>query len=271
MLIVSAAISSATSELVSPRCRSSATCPRWPSRISSSGRSGSSSCSAPAASFRTPSGPTMKAIWRWMPLKESLSLLESLKSRTMIVHGVCDRVRRRRRCPHARDGCLLTGIELFPGNVRGARHPGRSRARGISIDQEIKNRNQPNDATRTCSARFLEFGVLVPNRADTWTRMVYAGRPIGPIAPIDDPYRCSTSCMAGRATTRRLGSVLDDLRGDLGLGSPRPSLPRIAGCSRNTLTLHPRDGAGTLRPAAASADACDAAGAWEPASGPRLL
>ena len=29
---------------------------------------------------------------------------------------------------------------------------------------------------------------MVPDRADTWTRMVYAG-PNKPIAPIDDPYQ----------------------------------------------------------------------------------
>ena len=29
---------------------------------------------------------------------------------------------------------------------------------------------------------------MVPDRADTWTRMVYSG-PNKPIAPIDDPYQ----------------------------------------------------------------------------------
>ncbi len=32
----------------------------------------------------------------------------------------------------------------------------------------------------------LEFGVAVPNRADPWTRMSYAG-PNKPVAPITDP------------------------------------------------------------------------------------
>ena len=57
-------------------------------------------------------------------------------------------------------------------------------ASGISIDQEIKNFLQRDPPTRT---RFgsLEFGVMVPDHADTWTRMVYAGpnKPIAPIAP----------------------------------------------------------------------------------------
>jgi hypothetical protein len=37
----------------------------------------------------------------------------------------------------------------------------------------------------------VEFRVLVTNRADTWTRMVYAGAN-RPIAPIDDPYQMFT-------------------------------------------------------------------------------
>ncbi len=70
-------------------------------------------------------------------------------------------------------GCLLTGIELFPGNIQGGSHTPAGWASGLSIDQEIKNFLQRDPATRT---RFgsLEFGVMVPDRADTWTRMVYA-------------------------------------------------------------------------------------------------
>ena len=148
-----------------------------------------------------------------MPLKESLSPLESLKSRTMIVHGVCDRVRGDGDAHMRGMGCLLTGIELFPGNVQGGSDTPAGWARGISIDQEIKNRNQLNDATRT---RFgsLEFGVLVPNRADTWTRMVYAGAN-RPIAPIDDPYQMFNKLYGRSRDNETVGSVLDDLRGDL--------------------------------------------------------
>src|SRR5262249_22526118 len=80
-------------------------------------------------------------------------------------------------------------------------------------DQEIKNHLQSNPATRT---RFgsLEFGVLVPNRADTWTRMVYAGGN-RPIAPIDDPYQMFRRLYGRMRDQETVGSVLDDLRGDL--------------------------------------------------------
>ena len=71
-------------------------------------------------------------------------------------------------------GCLLTGVELFPGNVQGGGNTPAGWSSGISIDQEIKEALQAKAATRT---RFgsLEFGVQVPDHADTWTRMVYAG------------------------------------------------------------------------------------------------
>jgi hypothetical protein len=146
-------------------------------------------------------------------LKESLSPLEPFKSRMLTLHGVCDRVRGDGDAHMRGMGCLLTGIELFPGNVQGGSDTPAGWARGISIDQEIKNHLQRDAATRT---RFgsLEFGVMVPNRADTWTRMVYAAGN-QPIAPIDDPYQMFAR-LYGRSRDRdTVGSVLDDLRGDL--------------------------------------------------------
>ncbi len=64
--------------------------------------------------------------------------------------------------------CLLTGIELFPGDIQVVRILQRV-VHGISLDQYMKNQLQSNPNTQT---RFgsLEFGVMVPERADTWTR-----------------------------------------------------------------------------------------------------
>ena len=59
---------------------------------------------------------------------------------------------------------------------------------------------QANITTRT-RFRSLGFGVLVPNKADTWTRMVYAG-PNKPIPPIDDPIRYLTNYTATSRTER---------------------------------------------------------------------
>jgi hypothetical protein len=83
----------------------------------------------------------------------------------------------------------------------------------LSIDQEIKNYLQANPATRT---RFgsMEFGVMVPDRADTWTRMVYAG-PNKPIAPIDDPYQMFAKLYGRLKDQEHLKSILDDLQEDL--------------------------------------------------------
>lgn len=146
-------------------------------------------------------------------LKESLSPLEPFKDKTLLLHGLCDRVRGDGDGHMRGIGCLLTGIELFPGNVQGGSDTPAGWAKGISIDQEIKNFLQKDAATKT---RFgsLEFGVMVPERADTWTRMIYAAAN-KPVAPIDDPYQMFNK-LYGRAKDREaLSSILDDVKDDL--------------------------------------------------------
>jgi hypothetical protein len=136
-----------------------------------------------------------------------------LRDRTLILHGVCDKLRGDGDNHMRGMGCLLTGSELYPGNIQGGSDTPAGWASGISIDQEIKNFLQGDAQTRT---RFgsLEFGVMVPDRADTWTRMVYAG-PNKPIAPIDDPYQMYAK-LYGRVKDREsLKSILDDLQDDL--------------------------------------------------------
>jgi hypothetical protein len=166
----------------------------------------------------SPNGVIPSAFWpdqegEKFTLKESLKPLEPIKDRTLILNGVCDRVRGDGDAHMRGMGCLLTGIELFPGNIQGGSDTPAGWAKGLSIDQEIKTFLQKDAATRT---RFgsLEFGVLVPERADTWTRMVYAG-PNKPVAPIDDPYQMFSK-LYGRTKDREvLKSVLDDVRDDL--------------------------------------------------------
>jgi len=166
----------------------------------------------------SPNGIVPKTFWpdeegSEFTLKESLTPLAPFKDRTLILHGVCDKIRGDGDNHMRGMGCLLTGIELFPGNIQGGSHTPAGWAKGISIDQEIKNFLQSRPETKT---RFgsLEFGVLVPERADTWTRMVYAG-PNKPVTPIDDPYQMFTK-LYGRAKDRgHLKSVLDDVVADL--------------------------------------------------------
>ncbi len=146
-------------------------------------------------------------------LKESLSPLAPLQDRTLILHGLADRIRGDGDNHMRGIGCLLTGVELFPGNVQGGSHTPAGWASGISIDQEIKNHLQA-DPTRKTRFGSLEFGVMVPDRADTWTRLSYAG-PNKPLAPIDDPYQMFDK-LYGRVEDREsLKSVLDDLREDM--------------------------------------------------------
>jgi hypothetical protein len=146
-------------------------------------------------------------------LKESLQPLEPYRDRTLILHGVCDQLRGDGDNHMRGMGCLLTGIELFPGNIQGGSDTPAGWAKGISIDQEIKNYLQSKPATRT---RFgsLEWGVMVPDRADTWTRMVYAGAN-RPIAPIDDPYQMFAKLYGRMKDQESLKSILDELKEDL--------------------------------------------------------
>jgi hypothetical protein len=146
-------------------------------------------------------------------LKESLKPLEPFKSRTLILHGVCDKLRGDGDNHMRGMGCLLTGIELFPGNIQGGSDTPAGWAKGISIDQEIRNYNQHRPETRT---RFgsLEFGVMVPDRADTWSRMVYSGGN-KPIAPIDDPYQMFAKLYGRMKDQESLKSILDELQEDL--------------------------------------------------------
>ena len=146
-------------------------------------------------------------------LKEILSPLEDYQERMLVLQGVCDKVRGDGDAHMRGMGCLLTGIELFPGNVQGGSDTPAGWAKGISIDQELRNFLQNDPATRT---RFgsLEFGVLVPYRADTWTRMSYAAGN-KPLAPIDDPYQMFAK-LYGRVKDREsLKSVLDLVQEDL--------------------------------------------------------
>jgi hypothetical protein len=146
-------------------------------------------------------------------LKDIVTPLEPFRDRTLFLHGVCDKVRGDGDNHMRGMGCLLTGIELFPGNIQGGSDTPAGWASGLSIDQEIKSYLQSQPETRT---RFgsLEFGVVVPDRADTWTRMVYGG-PNKPIAPIDDPYQMLAKLYGQMKDQESLKSILDDVQEDL--------------------------------------------------------
>jgi hypothetical protein len=166
----------------------------------------------------SPNGVIPPAFWpdeegEAFQLKRIMASLEPFKDRLLVLNGVHDRIRGDGDNHMRGIGCLLTGSELYPGNIQGGSDTPAGWASGISIDQEIRNylQSQPGSQTRMGS---LEFGVGVPNRADTWTRMVYAG-PNKPIAPIDNPYAMFNKLYGQRRDEESVKSILDELQIDL--------------------------------------------------------
>lgn len=145
--------------------------------------------------------------------KRILEPLEPYRDRTLVIKGLCNKVRGDGDGHMRGMSCLLTGIELFPGNIQGGSDTPAGWASGPSIDQELKQFLQGRNETRT---RFgsLELGVAVPNRADPWTRWTYAG-PNQPVAPISDPYQVFEKLYGQMQDRENVGSILDDVRADL--------------------------------------------------------
>lgn len=145
-------------------------------------------------------------------MKRILAPLADLKSQVMTLHGMCNRIKGDGDGHMRGIGCLLTGIELFPGDIQGGSDTPAGWSMGISVDQYLKSQLQADAQTQT---RFgsLEMGVMVPDRADTWTRMSYAG-PNQPVAPIDNPYQMFDKLYGQTKNREILASVLDDLSAD---------------------------------------------------------
>ncbi|TWU65737.1 MULTISPECIES: DUF1552 domain-containing protein [Crateriforma] len=146
-------------------------------------------------------------------VKRILEPLAGFQSRMTTLHGVNNQIRGDGDGHMRGIGCLLTGIELFPGDVQGGSDTPAGWSMGISVDQKIKNHLQANEQTRTRYGS-LEFGVMVPDRADTWTRLSYAG-PNQPVAPIDNPYQMFDRLYGKTHDRELLGSVLDGVVDDL--------------------------------------------------------
>ena len=157
--------------------------------------------------------------WEFWPEGETLDFkrilkpLEHFRDNLVTLRGVHNKVEGDGDRHMRGMSCLLTGTELLPGNIQGGSDTPAGWASGISIDQEIKNFLQSRDETRT---RFgsLEFGVAVPNRADPWTRMSYAG-PNQPIAPVDDPEQMLGKLYGRMKDKESLTSIIDGVRDDL--------------------------------------------------------
>ncbi len=171
--------------------------------------------------FFTPNGTLPDEFWpdefsvdSELKLKPMLSALEPYREQMLMLKGVHNKIRGDGDNHMRGMSCLLTATELNPGNIQGGSDSPAGWARGISIDQEVRNFFQSQENTRT---RFgsLEFGVAVPNRADPWTRMCYAGDN-RPVAPIDDPGIMFEKLYGGAKDREHVASILDSLKGDLG-------------------------------------------------------
>lgn len=167
----------------------------------------------------TPNGVIPKNFWpdptedlSVAKLPPILEPFEPFRDQLLTLHGINDNVKGDGDGHMRGIGCLLTGIELFPGNLQGGSHTPAGWSSGRSIDQAIRGHLQADARHRT---RFgsLEFGVVVPDRADTWTRMVYAGAN-KPLAPIDDPYQMFAKLYGDQRGRKALASVLDAVRDD---------------------------------------------------------
>ncbi len=167
--------------------------------------------------FLSPNGTLPELFWPGetgedFALKRILAPLEPFKKQMLTLKGLSNKVSGDGDGHMRGMSCLLTGKELFPGNIQGGSDSPAGWCKGISIDQELKNFLQANPQTKT---RFgsLELGVAVPNRADPWTRWTYAG-PNQPITPLDDPYQFFEKIYGSMRDREDIASVLDELGDD---------------------------------------------------------
>ena len=91
----------------------------------------------------SPNGTIPLAFWpdaegELTSFKEILKPLDPFREQTLLLHGLSDKIRGDGDGHMRGIGCLLTGIELFPGNIQGGSDTPAGWAKGISIDQESR-------------------------------------------------------------------------------------------------------------------------------------
>ena len=166
----------------------------------------------------SPNGTIPKSFWpdrsgEDFDHKTILKPLEPFHDKMLILQNLHNKVRGDGDNHMRGMSCLLTGTELFPGNVMGGGNTPAGWPKGNSIDREICKHLQANESTRT---RFggLHFGVGIKDKADPWTRMSYDG-PNQPVTPLSDPYESYRKLYGNVREKKQVRSILDDLRADL--------------------------------------------------------
>ena len=102
----------------------------------------------------SPNGVVPESFWPKVPGENAefpaiLKPLEPFRDQTLILDGVDNRVGGDGDDHMRGMSCLLTAIELFPGNIQGGGNTPAGWPRGLSIDQEIANFLQSGPATQT--------------------------------------------------------------------------------------------------------------------------
>ena len=147
-------------------------------------------------------------------------------------------------------GCLLTGIELFPGNIQGgSRHAGRL---GQAASRSTRRSRTSCRRTRRRSTRFgsLEFGVHGARPGRHLDAHGLRRRRTSRSRRSTTRTRCSTSSTAGRRTARASRACSTTLQDDLKkVGARRQR--RGPPAARRARHVRPRDGAGAARPTTA--------------------
>src|SRR5215469_17328644 len=102
----------------------------------------------------SPNGVVRKNFWpdqvgADFELKEILTPLQPYQDKLLLLNGLSNKIKGDGDGHMRGIGCLLTGIELFPGNIQGGSDTPAGWAEGLSVDQEIKNFLQKDPSTQT--------------------------------------------------------------------------------------------------------------------------
>ena len=89
-----------------------------------------------------------------LSLKRILKPLEPFKNQTLVMKGLGDKVRGDGDNHMRGMGCLLTGIELFPGNIQGGSHTPAGWSSGIPLTRKLRTSCSPSPIRGRDSVRW---------------------------------------------------------------------------------------------------------------------
>ncbi len=164
------------------------------------------------AQWHLPQEFLARSIRRRFQSKRILEPLASFQKQTLVLKGISDKVRGDGEGHMRGIGCLLTVSNCSLAMFRVVRI--RLLA-GPVVFLWIRNLRIICKLIHTSyPIWFTGIRCAGSEKADTWTRLCYAG-PNKPIAPIDDPYQMFNR-LYGRAKDRAaVASILDEVRDDL--------------------------------------------------------